>query len=84
MNQVLGGLKDKVILITGGASGIGLASAQVAAANGAKVVCADLEQDVLLLDWARELAPQMLERYPALAARHISRWLGGKAEYLKA
>ena len=45
---------------------------------------ADLEQDVLLLDWARELAPQMLERYPALAARHISRWLGGKAEYLKA
>ena len=45
---------------------------------------ADLEQDVLLLDWARELAPQMLERYPALAARHVSRWLGGKAEYLKA
>ena len=44
MNQVLGGLKDKVILITGGASGIGLASAQVAAANGAKVVCADLAQ----------------------------------------
>ena len=45
---------------------------------------ADLEQDVLLLDWARELAPQMLERYPVLAARHVSRWLGGKAEYLKA
>lgn len=45
---------------------------------------ADLEQDVLLLDWARELAPRMLERYPALAARHVSRWLGGKAEYLKA
>ena len=44
MNQVLGGLKDKVILIAGGASGIGLASAQVAAANGAKVVCADLAQ----------------------------------------
>jgi ATP-dependent DNA helicase RecG len=45
---------------------------------------ADLEQDVLLLDWARELAPRMLERQPALAARHVSRWLGGKAEYLKA
>lgn len=45
---------------------------------------ADLEQDVLLLDWARELAPLMLEQFPALAARHVSRWLGGKAEYLKA
>ncbi|RGE45691.1 ATP-dependent DNA helicase RecG [Comamonas testosteroni] len=45
---------------------------------------ADLEQDVLLLDWARELAPRMLERQPTLAARHVSRWLGGKAEYLKA
>lgn len=43
-NQQIGGLKDKVVLITGGASGIGLASAQVAAANGAKVVCADLQQ----------------------------------------
>ena len=45
---------------------------------------ADLEQDVLLLDWARELAPRMLEQNPMLAARHVSRWLGGKAEYLKA
>lgn len=44
VNQHMGGLKDKVILITGGASGIGLASAQVAAANGAKVICADLQQ----------------------------------------
>jgi ATP-dependent DNA helicase RecG len=25
---------------------------------------ADLEQDVLLLDWARELAPLMLEQHP--------------------
>ena len=45
---------------------------------------ADLEQDVLLLDWARELAPRMLEQNPMLAARHVSRWLGGKAEDLKA
>ena len=44
VNQHMGGLRDKVILITGGASGIGLASAQVAAANGAKVICADLQQ----------------------------------------
>ncbi|MGE8321030.1 MAG: ATP-dependent DNA helicase RecG [Comamonas sp.] len=45
---------------------------------------ADLERDVLLLDWARELAPQMLDRWPELARTHVSRWLGGKAEYLKA
>lgn len=44
MQQTIGGLKDKVILITGGASGIGLASASAAAASGAKVVCADLAQ----------------------------------------
>jgi ATP-dependent DNA helicase RecG len=45
---------------------------------------ADLETDALLLDWARELAPQMLDRYPALAQKHVDRWLGSKADYLKA
>nr|WP_315235199.1 ATP-dependent DNA helicase RecG [uncultured Albidiferax sp.] len=45
---------------------------------------ADLETDSELLEWARELAPQMLDRYPALAEQHVLRWLGGKAEYLKA
>jgi ATP-dependent DNA helicase RecG len=45
---------------------------------------ADLEQDLMLLDWARELAPRMLEQHPQLAQRHVSRWLGGKAEFLKA
>jgi ATP-dependent DNA helicase RecG len=45
---------------------------------------ADLSLDAPLLEWARELAPQMLDRYPALAERHVSRWLGGKSEYLKA
>ena len=45
---------------------------------------ADLSTDVLLLDWARELAPRMLDRHPALAERHVDRWLGSKAEYLKA
>ena len=45
---------------------------------------ADLETDGLLLDWARELAPQMLDRHPALARKHVDRWLGSKAEYLKA
>ncbi|MEJ5127852.1 ATP-dependent DNA helicase RecG [Comamonas sp. MYb21] len=45
---------------------------------------ADLEADKHLLEWARELAPQMLDRWPDLAASHVLRWLGGKAEYLKA
>ncbi|MEG0146634.1 MAG: ATP-dependent DNA helicase RecG, partial [Clostridia bacterium] len=45
---------------------------------------ADLEADKHLLEWARELAPDMLDRWPELAVTHVSRWLGGKAEYLKA
>ena len=45
---------------------------------------ADLETDTPLLEWARALAPQMLDQSPDLAERHIGRWLGGKSEYLKA
>ena len=45
---------------------------------------ADLSTDLALLEWARRLAPQLLDQYPELARRHIDRWLGGKAEYLKA
>ena len=45
---------------------------------------ADLEQDAALLDWAREVAPLMLDRCPELAAQHVARWLGGKSDYLKA
>ncbi len=45
---------------------------------------ADLATDTPLLEWARALAPKMLDDYPELAQRHIERWLGGKAEYLKA
>jgi ATP-dependent DNA helicase RecG len=45
---------------------------------------ADLETDSHLLDWARVLAPPMLDQHPHLAERHIGRWLGGKSEYLKA
>ena len=37
-----------------------------------------------LLKWARALAPVMLDRYPQHAERHVARWLGGKADYLKA
>lgn len=45
---------------------------------------ADLTTDTALLEWARELAPRMLDRAPGLAAAHVARWLGGKAEFLKA
>ena len=45
---------------------------------------ADLLTDTALLDWARGLAPLMLDLYPAQARQHISRWLGAQLEYLKA
>ena len=45
---------------------------------------ADLETDADWLAWARGVAPQMLDQYAALADRHVLRWLGGKAEFLKA
>jgi ATP-dependent DNA helicase RecG len=45
---------------------------------------ADLAADAALLEWARQLAPLMLDRHPELARRHMARWLGGKSEYLKA
>ena len=45
---------------------------------------ADLATDTELLEWARRLAPMMLDRHSGLAEKHIARWLGGKSEYLKA
>ena len=45
---------------------------------------ADLSEDSALLQWARQAAPRLLDTHPALAQRHIDRWLGGKADYLKA
>ncbi|MEY4318505.1 MAG: ATP-dependent helicase RecG [Pseudomonadota bacterium] len=45
---------------------------------------ADLVEDALLLDWARQLAPLMLDQYPEMAEQHVTRWLGGKSDYLKA
>jgi len=76
MNPFISGLKDKVILVTGGASGIGLASVQALAASGARVVCADLQQsqdlpqgcefrrlDVISEKLTHELVASMLDRY---------------------
>ena len=45
---------------------------------------ADLQEDAPLLGAARRLAPQLLDQHPAAAAAQVDRWLGGKAEYLKA
>ncbi len=45
---------------------------------------ADLTEDSHLLAWARKAAPLMLDRYPALAERHVARWLGSRTDYLKA
>ena len=45
---------------------------------------ADLVEDVELLEWARALAPKMLDQHPELAERHVARWLGGKSDFLKA
>jgi ATP-dependent DNA helicase RecG len=45
---------------------------------------ADLATDGHLLEWARAAAAQMLARNPEAAEKHSARWLGTKAEYLKA
>ena len=45
---------------------------------------ADLTTDTALLEWARQEAPKMLDRHPHLAEKHVQRWLGTKAEFLKA
>ena len=45
---------------------------------------ADLDTDSELLAWAKDAAPLMLEQHPALAQKHMARWLGGKTDFLKA
>ncbi|MCV2352879.1 ATP-dependent DNA helicase RecG [Paucibacter sp. B2R-40] len=45
---------------------------------------ADLQEDSVLLQAARRLAPQLLDKHPQAAKRQVERWLGAKAEFLKA
>ena len=45
---------------------------------------ADLATDSDLLEWARGAAAQMLDQDPERAQQHVTRWLGGRAEFLKA
>lgn len=44
---------------------------------------ADLEMDADLVEMAREVAEEMLTEHPALAERHLQRWLGSREELLK-
>jgi ATP-dependent DNA helicase RecG len=45
---------------------------------------ADLEEDAPLLVAARALAPRLLHEHPAAAHAQVQRWLGSRAELLKA
>ncbi len=45
---------------------------------------ADMTLDEDLVRMARRSAQALLDRHPELAERHVARWLGGRAEYLKA
>jgi ATP-dependent DNA helicase RecG len=45
---------------------------------------ADLTLDEPLVHKAREAATQLLDTQPRIAEQHVARWLGSKAEYLKA
>jgi len=45
---------------------------------------ADLERDVELIERARDAADELLRADPAVAQRHLERWLGGREEFIKA
>jgi ATP-dependent DNA helicase RecG len=45
---------------------------------------ADLERDAALIEQAREAADELLQKDPAVAARHVERWLGGRQEFVRA
>jgi len=45
---------------------------------------ADLEQDAPLVKDAIEAARELLDEDPGAARRHVERWLGSRAEYLRA
>ena len=45
---------------------------------------ADPLVDVEMMEWAREVAPKMWRDHPDAANRHLARWQGIRAEYLKA
>ena len=44
---------------------------------------ADIERDIELLEAARDLVPELLQRHPEHARRHLDRWMAGKSELMK-
>jgi ATP-dependent DNA helicase RecG len=36
------------------------------------------------LEWARQVAPSLWDQHPDLARQHLNRWLGDRADFLKA
>jgi ATP-dependent DNA helicase RecG len=45
---------------------------------------ADLERDAALIEQAQETAEELLAKDPAAAQAHLDRWLGGRADYIRA
>jgi ATP-dependent DNA helicase RecG len=45
---------------------------------------ADLERDAALIEEARDVADELLRSDPEAAQRHLARWLGGRAEFVRA
>ena len=45
---------------------------------------ADLERDAALIEQARDTADELLRTNPETASAHLERWLGGRAEFIKA
>jgi ATP-dependent DNA helicase RecG len=43
-----------------------------------------LQKESWLIEKTQELAKQLLINYPDVAQQHLLRWLGNRAEYLKA
>ncbi len=43
---------------------------------------ADLEEDLPLLEAARELVPELIAHHPDIVERHLSRWLASREAYL--
>ena len=44
----------------------------------------DLQQEHHLIEKTQGLAKELLEKYPKIANEHLARWLGHRADYLKA
>jgi ATP-dependent DNA helicase RecG len=44
----------------------------------------DLQRDAWLIELAQRAADRLLAEYPDLVERHLERWLGSRAEFLKA